>query len=153
MFKKKLILSALAIAFCMQISMPAFAGQTVYTPANQIYVGGANGQTIIVRDSYPNQTIVVRETVPQTVVVQETETYYPQTAYVSNDSLLAAGITGLIGGVILGATLDNHHSKHKKHHAAPPSKPKHHFDARPSKQSPHHGGGKPSHGNNGKPHR
>ncbi len=127
MKQRKIILSVLTIAVCMNVAIPSIGmAQTVYTPANQVYVGGANGQTIIVRDTAPTQTIIVRENVPQTVIVQETapvQTYYPETAYVSNESLVAAGVTGLVGGVLLGTLLDKSHHKHK--HAAPAAPHRH----------------------------
>ncbi len=146
MFGKKLILSVLTAAICVNVVVPSYAAtQTIYVPASQLYVGGATGQTIIVKENNP-QTIVVRENVPQTVVVRETvttPTYYPTTTYVSDDTWIAAGVTGLVGGVLLGALLNNNHHKHKR--VAPPPPNKHH-GGRPYNPPRNSHGKKPHHG-------
>ncbi len=141
MFQNKIITTLVLAAICINISSPAFAGyQTIYVPDNQTYVGGANGQTIIVQGSTPTQTVIVKENTPQTVVVresspyyiQETTTYYPQTAYVSGSSLLAAGVTGLVGGLLISSAIRHHHKYKPRYRPAPAP---HHPNHRP----PHHG--------------
>ena len=126
-------------AVCIGLTTPVYAGyQTVYVPDNQTYVGGANGQTIIVQGTAPTQTIVIKETAPQTIVVQdssptyvqETTTYIPQTAYVSDASLVAAGVTGLVGGILIGSSIKHHDKPHFR-----PTPPLRHHP----KPMPHHG--------------
>ncbi len=138
MKQSKKLKSLILTAVCVGLTTPVYAGyQTVYVPDNQTYVGGANGQTIIVQGTAPTQTIVVKETVPQTVIVQdsspvyvqETTTYIPQTAYVSEASLVAAGVTGLVGGILIGSSINHHPKPHFR-----PTPPKHH-----PKPIPHHG--------------
>ncbi len=136
----------MAVAICVNVLTPSYAAaQTIYVPANQVYVGGASAETIIVKDSN-SQTVVVRENVPQTVVVRETvttPTYYSSTAYTSDESMVAAGITGLVGGVLLGSLLTKNHHKHKQ--VAPPPSPRHH-SPRPHNPSRNHKGNKPPRG-------
>lgn len=126
LFRKNLIISAVCAALCINITLPAFAGyQTIYVPDTPTYAGGASGQTIIVQGQTPIQTVVVRESTPNAIIVREMITepaYIPRTAYVSDEALIAAGFTGLVGGVLLGSVWRHH--KNKSHFKPTPHHPR-----------------------------
>ena len=126
MFQNKIIISTIIASICINTALPAVAGyQMVYVPDTPTYVNSLTGQTIIVQGTAPTQTIIVKEPIPQTVIVQDPKTtYIPQTAYVSDSAFIAAGVTGLVGGILIGTTLSDHHKS--KPHFKPIPSPKPH---------------------------
>lgn len=129
---RSIITSLVIIAVCTQLVSPALA-QTVILPNGQYYGGGISGQTIIVQNTTPVSTYVVQPTVSQPVIVQNVETTYT-TNYPSTETVVAAGVTGLIGGVLLGGLWHRHD---KKHHYKPAPSHKEH-----GHNNKHHGGHK-----------
>lgn len=129
MFYRYIITSLVVVAVCTQVVTPAFA-QTVIT-SNGLYDGNnVSGQTIIVQDTMPTSTYIVQQP-SQPVIVRNVETTYTTTYPVSDT--IVAGVTGLIGGVLLGQLWHHHdkkhhykpapHSKGHKPHAHRPNKP------------------------------
>ena len=112
MFKpNKMIVYSLIAAVAFSTSSSAFAGyyKTVYV------------------DDTPNQTIIINQPVQEKVIVQEKVVTQP-VVYQSNPVAEVLGIAALVGGVILGASIHDHHKKdskkhHAPHHKQPPKKP------------------------------
>lgn len=112
---KKLISATLIASFALVL--PAHAGYY---------------KTIYVEDDFQPQPVIVKEVVqaPNTVVIQETN-YVPATY---NPAIAAVGVSALVGGVILGSVLHDHHRGPRLAPHMPMPAP-HHAGPRP-----HHGG-------------
>ena len=104
----KMIVYSLIGAFAFSITSPAFAGYY---------------KTVYVEDT-PNQTIIINQPVQEKVIVEEKIVTQP-VVYQSSPVAEVLGIGALVGSVILGVSMHNHHKKmSKKHH--PKSQPKRH---------------------------
>lgn len=108
---KTVVSATLLASFALVATLPAQAGyyKTIYVEDEP--------QPVIIKE-------VVQAPAPQTVIVQETN--YVPTAY--NPAVAVVGASALVGGVILGSVLHNHHKGGPRFMPAP---------------MPHHGGPRP----------